>query len=107
MSGMTSITRYRFVPDRDDPGLRPCSAQEQQRGRTHPERPIKDLLAGFLSDRQAELAVLEAQPWDRPGVHERLGPISIGWTADYALGHTWEHLSQMLRVRLYHAVRKA
>jgi hypothetical protein len=42
MSGMTSITRYRVVPDRDDPRLRPCSAQEQQRGRTHPDRPIKD-----------------------------------------------------------------
>jgi hypothetical protein len=51
--------------------------------------------------------LLEAQPWERPGVHERLGPISVGWVAQYAMGHTWEHLSQMLRVRLNYAVRKA
>jgi hypothetical protein len=26
--------------------------------------------------------------------------------AQYAMGHTWEHLSQMLRVRLRHDLRR-
>jgi len=76
-----------------------------QREHWNPGRSRDDLLADFLADRGAELALLKAHPWDRPGVHGALGPISVGWVAQYALGHTWEHLSQMMRVRLFYAVR--
>jgi hypothetical protein len=70
-----------------------------------PARPRAALLEGFLADRAAEITLLRAHDWRRPGVHETLGPISVGWVAHYALGHTWEHLSQMLRVRLMYQVR--
>jgi hypothetical protein len=69
-------------------------------------RPRADLLRDFLADRQAELELLEQHDWSRPGVHAALGPIDMGWVAQYALGHTWEHTSQMVRVRLRYLVRE-
>jgi hypothetical protein len=101
------LPRLQAMAGQDNPLLPVIDEVALQREHWNPERPREDLLAGFQADRQAELALLEAQPWERPGVHEKLGPISMGWVAQYAMGHTWEHLSQMLRVRLYHAVRKA
>jgi hypothetical protein len=101
------LPRLQAMAAQDNPLLPVIDEVALQREQWNPERPRDDLLRGFLADRQAEMALLEAQPWERPGVHERLGPISIGWVAQYALGHTWEHLSQMLRVRLAYAVRKA
>jgi hypothetical protein len=101
------LPRLEAMAEQDNPLLRVIDEVALQREHWNPERPREDLLAGFLADRQAELALLEAQSWERPGVHERLGPISMGWVAQYAMGHTWEHLSQMLRVRLSYAVRKA
>lgn len=65
-----------------------------------------ELLADFLDARKEEIALLEKHDWSRPGVHAARGPISMGWIAHYALGHTWEHLSQMMRVRLSYDTRK-
>ena len=65
-----------------------------------------ELLADFRGARDEEIALLEVNDWSRPGVHATRGPISMGWTAHYALNHTWEHLSQMMRVRLSYETRK-
>ena len=72
----------------------------------NPQRPRADLLAEFLAARREETALLETHNWTRLGVHAARGPISLGWMADYTLGHTWEHLSQMMRVRLAYETRK-
>lgn len=66
----------------------------------HPNKPQAELLGVFAEDRRAELVLLEAGDWARMGRHEKRGPISLGWMAHYTLAHTWEHLSQMMRVRL-------
>lgn len=39
---MTSITRFRFIPDTNDPSLRPLSGEEYQAARSHGNRPVKD-----------------------------------------------------------------
>ena len=65
-----------------------------------------DLLKDFLADRAAEIALLENADWSRAGTHAVRGPITLGWVADYALGHTYEHLSQMMRVRLNYETKK-
>jgi hypothetical protein len=69
-------------------------------------RSRADLLRDFLADRAAEIALLENADWSRPGTHAARGPITLGWVADYALGHTYEHLSQMMRVRLSYETKK-
>jgi hypothetical protein len=72
-----------------------------------PDEPLADLLAGFVHDRAAECELLEqAADWERLGVHQTRGPVSLAWLAEYAIGHTWEHLSQIMRVRLAYATRR-
>ncbi|MEP7357042.1 MAG: DinB family protein [Anaerolineales bacterium] len=101
------LPRITAMAQQDNPFLPVVDETALQRSEWRAEQPRAELLAAFQADRQAELALLAASDWDRPGVHETNGPISIGWVAAYAMGHTWEHLSQMLRVRLRHALRRA
>jgi hypothetical protein len=68
--------------------------------------PVESLLAEFIADRAAEVALLESADWGRTGIHETRGPLTLDWLATYAVNHTWEHLSQIMRVRLNYQVRK-
>lgn len=69
--------------------------------------PLAQLLADWLADRAAEVARLEQAPdWGRVGLHETRGPVTLAWLAEYAVFHTWEHLSQIGRVRLAWEVRR-
>jgi len=100
------LPRLRAMAQDDNPFLPLVDEDALMRTEWRPERPRADLLAAFMADHEAELVLLAETDWDRPGVHETNGPISIGWVAQYAMGHTWEHLSQMLRVRLRHELRR-
>lgn len=99
------LPRLRAIATQDRPPLPLVDEVALQQAEWRADRSREDLLAAFQADRQAELALLATADWDRQGVHATLGPISLGWVAQYALGHTWEHMSQMLRVRLQHLVR--
>ena len=98
------LVRLRAMATHDNPPLPVIDETELMQKSAAASRA--DLLADFLDARKEEIALLETHDWSRPGVHAKRGPISIGWIADYALAHTWEHLSQMMRVRLYHETRK-
>jgi len=100
------LPRIRAMAQDDNPFLPLVDEDALLQSEWRADRPRADLLAAFMADREAELALLASSDWERPGVHETNGPISIGWVAQYAMGHTWEHLSQMLRVRLRHALRR-
>ena len=65
-----------------------------------PDESVDALLGGFVQARAEMVNILAAADWSRLGVHATRGPISLEWQADYALGHTWEHMSQIMRVRL-------
>jgi hypothetical protein len=99
------LPRLRAMATEKNPPLPVIDEAAYQRSEWNPERPREDLLRAFMEDRGAEIDLLKAHRWDRPGVHGSLGPITMGWVAQYALAHTWEHLSQAARVRLYHTVR--
>ncbi len=99
------LPRIRAMAEQDNPFLPLVDEGALQKSEFNADRSREDLLAGFQADRAAELALLAQSDWDRVGTHETNGPISIGWVAQYALGHTWEHMSQMLRVRLAHTLR--
>ena len=98
------LVRLRAMAAQDNPLLRVIDEKELLE--KSPVNSRDELLADFRGARNEEIALLETHDWSRPGVHAARGPISMGWTAHYALGHTWEHLSQMMRVRLSHETRK-
>ena len=65
------------------------------------DEPADAILAQYVNARNEIVELMAGAPdWARPGVHETRGPITLGWQVEYALGHTWEHLSQIMRVRL-------
>jgi hypothetical protein len=96
--------RLQRMATEDNPYMPVVDEVALQKEQWDPQRPRDELLNAFLADRQAELELLEQVDWSRPGVHETNGPMDIAWVAQYAMGHTWEHLSQMVRVRLRHAL---
>jgi hypothetical protein len=98
------LPRLRRMATEDNPFLPLVDEVALQKEHFNPGRPREELLNAFLADRQTELELLEQADWSRPGVHETNGPLNIGWVAQYAMGHTWEHMSQMVRVRLRHAL---
>jgi len=100
------LPRLRRIAGEDRPLLPVVDEVELLKKEQAQPRSRAQLLADFLADREAEIAVLEKADWSRPGVHAARGPITLGWVADYALGHTYEHLSQMMRVRLSYETRK-
>ena len=100
------LPRIRAMAEEDNPFLPLVDENALMQSEWRPEQPRADLLAAILADREAELELLAGNDWARPGVHETNGPISIDWVAQYAMGHTWEHLSQIVRVRLRHALRR-
>jgi hypothetical protein len=99
------LPRMQAIVTVDQPPLPVIDEVALQKAEWRADRSRAALLAAFVADRQAELALLAEHDWDRIGVHAALGPMSLGWVAQYALGHTWEHASQMLRVRLRYELR--
>lgn len=96
------LLQMRAIAAVDQPTVAELDAEARQRPAWDPARPRGDLLAAYLADRQAELALLAVTDWMRSYPN---WPINLGWVAHGALGHTWEHLSQMLRVRLHYELR--
>lgn len=105
--------RYIFLPrlhamaTQDNPVLPLVDEVALQHEQWDPQRPSAELLADYIAARQAELDLLEQHDWARPGQHPLRGPISMGWMANYAMAHTLEHLSQMIRARLFYEASQA
>jgi hypothetical protein len=98
------LPRMRAIVEHDNPFLPVVDERALLQREWDPNRPRAELVDAFAEDRRAELALLEAGDWERMGRHEKRGPLSLGWMAHYTLAHTWEHLSQMMRVRLNYLV---
>jgi hypothetical protein len=100
------LPRLQAMATQDNPFLPLVDELALMKREWNPQRPRADLLADFVEARNAEIAWLDQRDWSRQGVHETRGPISMGWVAAYALMHTWEHLSQMMHVRLDYETQK-
>lgn len=92
------LARMQAMATHDNPTL--PLVDEAALQREQGQRSRAELLADFIAARQTEFEILQQFDWARPGQHPLRGRITIGWMADYALGHTFEHLSQIMRVRL-------
>jgi len=100
------LPRLRTLAAQDDPRLPVIDERAIMQQEWDPKRPRAELLQDFLDARAEEITLLETGDWSRPGVHAARGPISMGWVAHYALGHTLEHMSQIMRVRLAYETRR-
>jgi hypothetical protein len=100
------LVRIERMVNEDNPALVLFDEAAHHAEHWTPDEPIQNILADFVADRGAEVALLEKADWSRPGIHPVRGPITLGWLANYTLGHTWEHLSQMMRARLAYDTRK-
>jgi hypothetical protein len=96
------LPRLQAMATQPNPTLPLVDEVALQQEQWDPQRPRAELLADYTAARQAEIDLLEKHDWARPGQHPLRGSISMGWMANYAMAHTLEHLSQMMRVRLYY-----
>jgi hypothetical protein len=95
------LYRIRRTVNEDRPNLEAFDEVAYHREHWNPAEPAADMLADYLDSRREIIALLEAAPdWSRHGLHAARGPVSLEWQADYTIAHTWDHMSQMSRVRL-------
>ena len=79
--------------------------------RPDPAQPAPAALASFRAGRERLLAFLSGlapDDWDRPAVHETLGPTTLALQVQNIINHDLEHLAQLqqagqLRARDAHA----
>jgi len=93
------LLRIKRITEEDNPQLVIFDETEYMKQHSASKTTIQQLLADFVDARAQEIALLENADGSRTGQHPSRGAISAQWLAEYALGHTWEHLSQMMRVR--------
>jgi hypothetical protein len=70
--------------------------------RPESNEPMPALLERFRQEREAALrflATLAADDWDRPGVHETLGPTTLAGQVQNIASHDAEHLSELYALR--------
>jgi DinB superfamily len=103
------LPRIRRMITEERPAMMNFDEVAYHREHYNAEEPADDLLAQYVTARNEIVELMTgASDWSRTGLHEVRGPITVGWQAEYALGHTWEHLSQIMRVRLAREIsRKA
>jgi hypothetical protein len=100
------LPRMQKVAAEDHPALPLVDEPEIMKQEWNPKRLREELLKEYLACREQELALLEKADWARQGTHASRGPVTLGWLASYALSHTHEHLSQIMRVRLHYENKK-
>jgi hypothetical protein len=100
------LWRMNKMATEENPSLPFFDEVAYQKEHWNPAETVAAMLADFVADRAAETALLEKADWARPGQHPMRGTITLNWLANYTLNHTWEHLSQIMRVRLNYETRK-
>lgn len=93
------LARIKRIAAEDNPQLVLFDETEYMKQNAQNKTTIQQLLATFVEARRQEVAILENVDWARTGQHPTRGQINLQWLAEYTVGHTWEHMSQMMRVR--------
>jgi hypothetical protein len=94
------LVRISKVVKEDQPFLPFFDELAYHRDHWRAEEPVDTILPDFLAARAELVSLLESADWARTGTHEERGPLNLDWLATYTVNHTWEHLSQLMRVRL-------
>ena len=66
------------------------------------------VLAGFRADRERLLAFLSSvapEDWDRPAVHETMGPTTLALQVQNVINHDLEHLAELHKTSLLNSKR--
>ena len=94
------IERMRLMRDQSNPRVAAFDQEQWAAERNYAAAQLQDALAAFLRFRAVhiqELAALSAQDWERPGLHDEQGQITIGAHTLHLVSHDAIHLAQIAR----------
>jgi hypothetical protein len=94
---IASAFRVRVILAQDTPRL---VGWDQDAWATLARPPFAELLAAFTALRAANVALIRRTPetrWDRIGLHEERGPVSVRLMIELLAGHDHAHLAQLDR----------
>ncbi len=95
-----SIERMRAMRDEDNPRISGYDQEAWARERNYAATDLRDALATFLRLRAqhvAELSALSPGEWERVGLHEQYGPVTISNHTLHKVWHDAVHLAQIGR----------
>lgn len=94
--------RMRRVVTEENPLLPAFDQEAYARDRKYQEEQTSTILPSFLEHRRAMVELVRGLPqdaWDRRGIHEETGPLSLRDLVQGAVNHDLEHLAQLRRLR--------
>ncbi len=94
------IERTRLMRDQDSPLLAAFDQEKWALERNYASAQLEAALTAFLQFRAVfiqELAALSSEDWERPGMHEELGRITISAYVLHLVSHDSIHLAQIAR----------
>lgn len=94
--------RARRMVEGENPALEPWDQEARAVERDYQgEEPAKVLTAlrAYVTGYAYQLEGLSDEEWERPGVHEVFGPVTVRMRAEYEVEHSEEHLDEMRAVR--------
>jgi DinB superfamily len=95
-----SFARVRHMCEEDRPRLEAYDPAELARSSGYREQQLADALAAFIDTRVQHIAFLESidvGDWDRAGVHDEVGEISVQQLTAHMVTHDSIHLAQISR----------
>jgi len=96
------VERYGKLANHDRPQLRTIKQDELavrlRYDEDNPARALKEFQV-LRAESVALLSALSHQSWQRGGVHPTRGTVTIAWTAEHAVEHDANHLSQIRGLR--------
>jgi hypothetical protein len=94
------IARMRAMRDQDEPQLPAYDQERWAKERNYADADLREALGAFLRFRAqhiAELAALPPEGWERTGLHEEQGRITIAAHTAHLVSHDFIHAAQIAR----------
>ncbi|MCL4869271.1 MAG: maleylpyruvate isomerase N-terminal domain-containing protein [Anaerolineae bacterium] len=96
------LARLQRVIQQENPSLPYIHPDESS---YDPRPSLPDLITQFEQARAATLLFLKEQPpgaWQRPAVHQTLGPTQFRYLVQMLVDHDTQHLNQMIEIQRAH-----
>lgn len=95
-----ALERMRAMRDQDEPFLPAYDQDAWAKERKYAEQDMHEALQGYLRFKEQHIAELEAltpEQWERPGIHEEQGRITISAHTLHLVAHDAQHAAQIAR----------
>ena len=95
-----ALERMRAMRDQDEPFLAGYDQEAWARERDYASQDMQGALQSYLQMKEQHIAELEAltpEQWERPGMHEEQGRITISAHTLHLVAHDSQHAAQIAR----------